>query len=87
MTRTSGRRCRLSVLSWPQAKRRQIRRLLYDPSATLGFDASELARYGAEAIPRASRSAGTLVSTIKLLRSALGELIELNLPTDPRDRD
>lgn len=63
--------------------------VLYDPSATLGFDASELARYGAEAIPRALRSArDPRKHDPELLRSALGELIALQPADGPaRDRD
>jgi uncharacterized cofD-like protein len=51
---------------------------LFDPSAALGFDASELARYGVEAIPRALKSnRNPRVHDPKRLRSALGELIAL----------
>lgn len=52
--------------------------VLYDPSATLSFDASELAQYGVEAIPRAIRSTrDPRAHDPERLRSALGELIAL----------
>jgi uncharacterized cofD-like protein len=60
--------------------------VLYDPSADLRFDASELARYGVVAIPRALRSSrNPRVHDPKRLRSALGELIALH-PTGRLDR-
>ena len=60
---------------------------LYDPAAKLSFDASELARYGVEAIPRALRSArDPRAHDPELLRSALGELIALQ-PADRAARD
>ena len=52
--------------------------VLYDPSATLSFDASELARYGVEAIPRPLRSTPEpRAHDPERLRSALGELVAL----------
>lgn len=52
--------------------------VLYDPSATLRFDASEGARHGVAAIPRALRSTSDpRVHDPKRLRSALRELIPL----------
>ncbi len=60
--------------------------VLYDPSATLRFDASELARYGVEAMPRALRSAREpRVHDPERLRSALGELVALQ-PADGSGR-
>jgi uncharacterized cofD-like protein len=51
---------------------------LFDPSAALKFDASELARYGVEAVPRALRSnRNPRVHDPKRLRSALRDLIAL----------
>jgi uncharacterized cofD-like protein len=51
---------------------------LFDPSAALKFDASELARYGVEAIPRPLRSnRNPHVHDPKRLRSALRDLIAL----------
>lgn len=51
---------------------------LFDPSAGMRFDASELARYGVEAIPRPLRSIrNPRVHDPKRLRSALRELIAL----------
>jgi uncharacterized cofD-like protein len=51
---------------------------LFDPSAALRFDASELAPYGVEAIPRALRSTrNPRVHDPKRLRLALRELIAL----------
>jgi uncharacterized cofD-like protein len=60
--------------------------VLYDPSAPLGFDASELADYGVEAIPRALRSSrDPRVHDPKRLQAALGELIALH-PAGTLDR-
>jgi uncharacterized cofD-like protein len=52
---------------------------LFDPSAPLRFDASELARYGVEAMPRPLRSIrNPRVHDPKRLRAALRELMALS---------
>ncbi|HTX08208.1 MAG TPA: 2-phospho-L-lactate transferase CofD family protein [Solirubrobacteraceae bacterium] len=60
---------------------------LFDPSAALRFEASELARYGVEAIPRALRSIrNPRVHDPRRLRSALGELIAVRPAGRSEDR-
>ncbi|MBV8219614.1 MAG: YvcK family protein [Solirubrobacterales bacterium] len=57
--------------------------VLYDPSASLKFDASELAHHGVEAIPRGLRSTREpRTHDPERLRAALGELVALQPAAD-----